>query len=268
MKIFYFYLCCWLCIVSFSAQAKTELAATESTATESLAKESGIVIQEIAEGVWTHTSYYHYPNGVQFPSNGLIVKEGESLILVDTAWGEIKTLQLLTQIKKQINLPVHHAVVTHAHSDRAAGVDVLEAQGIDVWAHPLTKTLTTEHGLPVPNKVFKGLEQSNSQVDFHNVKVLFLGAGHAMDNLIVWLPGQKILFGGCAVRATSAKSVGNVKHGDAHSWLKITDNMAKQFSHAKLVVPGHGEVGGTELLSHTQTLLHVYLNSHALNKRL
>ena len=235
---------------------------------ETAAQDISIHLKQIAPDVWTHTSYYTYPNGVKFPSNGLIVKNAQALTLIDTAWGEIQTQQLLIEIKNTLNLPVTHAVVTHAHSDRAAGVDVLEAQGIEVWAHPLTQQLTIEHGLPVPNKVFDELSKANSQVDFQSTKVLFPGAGHAMDNLMVWLPQQKILFGGCAVRAIAAKNIGNVKHGDAHSWLKVTEHMAKQFSEAKIIVPGHGEEGGTELLSHTQSLLHVHLNANALNKRL
>ena len=119
MKRFYAFLWSFLCVFSFSALANS----TEGTS---------IDIKEIAPGVWTHTSYYIYPNGVRFPSNGLIIKNGEALTLIDTAWGEIQTTQLLTEIKKTLDLPVSHALVTHAHSDRAAGVDVLEAQGIEV----------------------------------------------------------------------------------------------------------------------------------------
>mgnify|MGYP000031648376 CR=1 FL=1 len=258
MKQLYYYLCCWVCVVSANVMAVSD------HATQDLS----IDIKQVAPGVWSHTSSYLYPNGVKFPSNGLIVQNGDTLTLIDTAWGEIKTQQLLIEIKKQINLPVSHAVVTHAHSDRAAGVDILEAQGIEVWAHPLTKKLTIEYGLPVPDHAFSELEKDGSQITFNNFQVLFPGAGHAMDNLVVWLPEQKILFGGCAVRAISAKSVGNVKHGDAHSWLAMTQQLVKQFPEAKLVVPGHGDVGGVELLSHTQSLLNVHLNNHALNKRL
>ncbi len=89
-----------------------------------------IKITKLDEGVWLHTSFYIYPSGIKFPSNGLIVKEGKSLTLIDTAWGELQTQSLLDKIKLNINLPVTKAVVTHAHGDRASGVDILEAQGI------------------------------------------------------------------------------------------------------------------------------------------
>ena len=56
--------------------------------------ETPIQIIKLDEGVWMHTSYYTYPNHVKFPSNGLIVKEGHQLTLIDTAWGELQTVQL------------------------------------------------------------------------------------------------------------------------------------------------------------------------------
>ena len=251
MKQFYYYLCCCVCAVSLNAVAINE----------SEPQDLSIDIKQIAPGVWSHTSYYLYPNGVNFPSNGLIVQNGDALTLVDTAWGEIKTEKLLNEIKKQINLPVSHAVVTHAHSDRAAGVDVLEAQGIEVWAHPLTKKLTIEYGLPVPNKTFTKLNKAGDSVILNNLEVIFPGPAHAMDNLLVWLPQQKILFGGCAVRAKSAKSAGNTKHGDVHSWISVTQKMAERFPLAKIVVPGHGEPGGLELLTHTKQLVEQHLHS-------
>lgn len=251
MKQFYFYLCCWLCVVSVNVVAVGESATQDAV----------IKIKKIAPGVWSHTSYYLYPNGVNFPSNGLIVQNEDSLTLVDTAWGELKTQKLLMEIKKTINLPVSHAVVTHAHSDRAAGVDILEAQGIEVWAHPLTKKLTIEYGLPVPNNTFSKLDKPGDSVVLNNLEVIFPGPAHAMDNLMVWLPQHNILFGGCAVRAQSANSAGNTKHGDVHSWLSVTQKMADRFPLAKIVVPGHGEPGGLELLTHTKQLVKQHLHS-------
>ena len=49
-------------------------------------KPNQVTITALDEGVWLHTSYYTYPSGTRFPSNGLIVKEGNSLTLIDTAW--------------------------------------------------------------------------------------------------------------------------------------------------------------------------------------
>ena len=38
-----------------------------------------------------------------FPSNGLIVRDGDELLLIDTAWGAKNTAALLAEIEKQID---------------------------------------------------------------------------------------------------------------------------------------------------------------------
>ena len=210
---------------------------------------TNVEITKIGDGVWLHTSFYIYPNGVKFPSNGLIIKEGQSLTLIDTAWGELQTVNLLSVIESQIKLPVTKALVTHAHSDRASGVDVLESKGVKVFSHPLTKQLTIEQGAPVPDNVISELKEEGSLVKFGSFEVFFPGAGHAMDNLMVWLPKRKILFGGCAIRSLDSKSAGNIVHGDINSWLKITKQLKDKYNDASLVVPGHGKVGGLSYLA-------------------
>ena len=67
-------------------------------------------------------------DGAVYPSNGLIVRDGDELLLIDTAWGAKNTAALLAEIEKQIGLPVTRAVSTHFHDDRV-GVDVLRAAG-------------------------------------------------------------------------------------------------------------------------------------------
>lgn len=76
---------------------------------------------------------------------------------------------------------------------------------------------------------------------------------------MAWLPQQKILFGGCAIRSLSSKSAGNLVHGDIQSWLKITQHIKNQYKDVNIVVPGHGNVGGYELIQHTADLIQSHL---------
>lgn len=216
---------------------------------------SGIELQEIRPGMWVHTSYYTYPDGNRLPSNGLIVREGKDLLLVDTAWGERLTVGLLARIEAVIGLPVRCAIVTHAHYDRAAGVDVLESRGIEVLAHPMTQRLTHEQGTPVPDESLSRLEMPETAVQVGSVEVFYPGPGHAPDNLMVWVPGPRVLFGGCAVRAAMSSSLGNLAHADTVSWPLAIRRAQARYPQAEVVVPGHGAVGGRELLSHTLSLL-------------
>ena len=54
-------------------------------------------------------------------SNGLIVRDGGRVLVVDTAWTIDQTAQILNWIKREINLPVALAVVTHASGQDGRG---------------------------------------------------------------------------------------------------------------------------------------------------
>ena len=78
-------------------------------------------------------------------SNGLIVRDGRVLV-VDTAWTDDQTAQILNWIK-EINLPVALAVVTHAHQDKMGGMDALHAAGIATYANALSNQLAPQEGM-------------------------------------------------------------------------------------------------------------------------
>ncbi len=229
--------------------------ATSLAVAEHPRADSDIELQELAEGVWLHTSHYTYPSGTRYPSNGLIVEEDGELTLIDTAWGELATLRLLEAVAARLRLPIRRAIVTHAHSDRAGGVDVLESRGIEVYAHPMTQRFTIEYGLPVPNRTLDGLTEPGDSKTIGQLEVLYPGPAHALDNLVVWLPAERILFGGCAVRAMASQTAGNTSQGDVESWLRVLKLLEERYGSAGVVVPGHGQPGGPELLAHTFRLV-------------
>ena len=79
--------------------------------------------------------------------NGLIVRDGGRVLVVDTAWTDDQTAQILNWIKQEINLPVALAVVTHAHQDKMGGMDALHAAGIATYANALSNQLAPQEGM-------------------------------------------------------------------------------------------------------------------------
>ena len=106
-------------------------------------------LYQIADGVWSHIATQSF-DGAVYPSNGLIVRDGDELLLIDTAWGAKNTAALLAEIEKQIGLPVTRAVSTHFHDDRVGGVDVLRAAGVATYASPSTRRLAEAEGNEIP----------------------------------------------------------------------------------------------------------------------
>lgn len=226
-----------------------EIAAAHPSADEIPPGEARLL--KVRDGVWVHVAMQDIGNGLVYPSNGLVVQDGEGLLLVDTAWGGENTAALLAVIESEIGLPVHRAVSTHFHDDRVAGVDTLRGAGIQTYATPLTRRLAESEGNEVPDHVIDGLAEPGNAVRFGPVEILYPGAGHSVDNLIVYVSEARVLFGGCAVHEAARESPGNVADADLNAWVMSISRVQARYPEAQLVIPGHGIPGGPELLSHT-----------------
>lgn len=192
-------------------------------------------LRKISDGLWVHVATQEF-NGVVYPSNGLIVRDGDGLLLIDTAWGAKNTAALLVAIEIEIGLPVRRALSTHFHDDRVAGVDTLRAAGVETLATPLTRHLAEAEG---------------NVIELGPVEVLYPGAGHAPDNVVVYVPQAGVLFGGCAVYEALRTGPGNLSDADVAAWSASIRRVKAKYPDARVVIPGHGVPGGLDLLGHT-----------------
>ena len=214
-------------------------------------------LRQIRDGVWVHVSTQNV-GGTIYPSNGLIVRDGDGLLLVDTAWGTEGTIALLAAIETEIGLPVRRALSTHFHDDRVGGVDALRAAGVPTFATPRTRRLAEAEHNEVPARALDGLSEPGDAVRLGPVEVFYPGAGHAPDNLVVYVPQGRVLFGGCAIHERSRQSAGNVADADLEAWPVSVQRVQERYPDADVVVPGHGIPGGRELLDHTIAIVRAH----------
>ena len=249
--------------VLLSAIAALSLSACSGQKTtpapDSLAKEISVnypvVIQNIADGVWVHTSAYTLPGGNSVPSNGLIVADGDGLTLVDTAWGEMATQSLLQKIKVDIGKPVNALVLTSHKFDRLAGVDIVERAGAKVFTHPNTAGLAAKLGTPVPNTSVSALFEPRSRSKVGAIEIAYPGAGHAPNNLVVYVPSANVLFTGGLVIGAEMKGLGNTTTADIKTWPSALAWTKSVYKDAKIIVPANGKGGDLSLIDKTlQTL--------------
>lgn len=205
-----------------------------------------VVFTQLAPTVWMHTSVQVLERWGSVPSNGLVITTGAGTVLVDTAWNDAQTDQILDWAAETLGEPVRHAVFTHAHDDKMGGVAALHARNVATWAHPLSnelapqRTLTpAQHDLP-------------ADLAFHPaVDVFHPGAGHTTDNLVVRVVNTPVLFGGCLIRPGSATGMGNTADGDVSTWAAAVQAVRERHPDASIVVPSHGPPGEATLLEHT-----------------
>lgn len=206
----------------------------------------------LADSVEVQTTFQPI-NGVPFPSNGLIVLTRDSIVLVDTGWGPRNTKAVLKHIRRTWHRPVAACFSTHFHDDRTGGIDVLRKQGVRCMGTRLTRDLALKEKNPAPEVLLA----PDTELVIDGVTFAFFhpGAGHTQDNMVVWLPRERILYGGCLVKSMEAGGLGNIADADLDAWPTTIRTVQARFAEARIVVPGHQAWGGTELLDHTLKLL-------------
>jgi glyoxylase-like metal-dependent hydrolase (beta-lactamase superfamily II) len=205
-------------------------------------------VRELRPGIWIHTSW-QWLDGTRIPSNGLVVRDGANLVLVDTAWGDEATAELLAFLDAEFGWPVTLVIVTHFHHDRLGGAQQLVARGIRFVAHQRTLELAPSVGLPLPESL--GDLAPGEAVTLGGLEVFHPGPAHTRDNVIVYVAAEKVLFGGCAVRTPEMPGRGNVADADVAAWSASIRRVQERYPHVEVVVPGHGGEGDAALLEHT-----------------
>ena len=108
----------------------------------------------------------------------------------------------------------------------------------------------------MPQAKYNLADSATLKLNNMEIQCYYLGGGHSTDNIVVWIPSEKILFGGCMIKDTQTSSLGNTADAaPLKEWLKTVCAVEARFPDAKVVIPGHGEVGGLELVKHTEDLL-------------
>ena len=207
-------------------------------------------VRRLRPGYWLHVSR----DAQGIPANGMLVRTTRGVVLVDTGWSADQTERLLAWSRRALGGPVREAIVTHSHNDRTGGLAALARHRVPVVALDLTADKLRQSGTAeVPARVFTAAE--SVRADPLGFEAFYPGAGHAPDNIVVWFPAERILFGGCLVKAEAAPDLGNVADADLSHWAAAVDAVRARYPEAVIVVPGHGPVGTLEALVHTLDLL-------------
>lgn len=204
-------------------------------------------IKPLTDDVYLHTSYKWLEGVGYYPSNGLILVDNDQAFIVDTPWLKEDTVRLVEWLEDS-GLTLQGSISTHFHDDRSSGISYLNELGVDTYAATQTNELLASIGSATATIEFSATPYFLGD---DQLEAYYPGAGHSKDNIVVWLPQSRILFGGCLVRSLNTQSMGNTADGSVPDWAQSVLRAKERYSAAQYVVPGHGEVGDQELLDHT-----------------
>lgn len=234
------------CVVTISAQSKID----------KINIDNDIEIQKLSENLYLCRSYLETKEWGRMGANGLILVENNSALLIDTPWNNDQTERLHKWISSTLHANVNTLIATHWHEDRMGGLAYLQSKGIRSYANEQTIELAKAKDLPIPDTGFK----DSLDIKFQGIdlKLYYPGGGHTTDNIIVLIPSENILFGGCFVKDLQSSNLGNLADADVLAWPQSMAWTLDKFPSVKTVIPGHGNIGGHDLLTHTLSLIKEY----------
>ncbi|MFE1172287.1 MBL fold metallo-hydrolase [Streptomyces sp. NPDC058773] len=216
------------------------------------------LLQEVAGGIFA----YVQPDGGWCLNNaGVIVSDGECA-LVDTAATETRARALRRAVRFVAPAPPSLVINTHSHGDHTFGNFVFPEAV--VIGQERARTEMSEAGLHLtslwPEVAWGELRLVAPQVVFDRRLTLHIGTvraelrhpgiAHTAGDATVWLPRERVLFtGDLAMSGVSPF----VPMGSVAGSLAALD--ALRALEPRVVVTGHGPVGGPEILDDTMAYL-------------
>ncbi len=194
------------------------------------------------------------PENRGFISNAYFVITPEGVLVIDALSTYKLGKELVETIQKTTDKPIRIGIITHYHTDHFYGIKALKEAGAITVAHedaydylsqPSSEAflasrqkLLGKHmegtGLEAPHVVIR--DRMSINLGGYIFEVSHICKGHTKGDLLVWLPKERILFGGDLVFDGRLPFLGS---GNSKSWIRCLDEILKL--KPKALFPGHGK---------------------------
>jgi glyoxylase-like metal-dependent hydrolase (beta-lactamase superfamily II) len=189
-----------------------------------------------------------------FISNAGFVVTPAGVVMIDALGSPVLAARLVTEIRRITPLPITHVIVTHYHADHIYGLQTFKALGARIVAHRAAKEYLNSDAahlrLEVSRKDIAPWINANTHLveadewiagdtDLTIGGVQFrlkaVGPSHSPEDLVIYLPTEKVLFAGDLVFRNRIPFVGQA---DSRRWIAALDDLLT--FETRVIVPGHG----------------------------
>ena len=184
----------------------------------------------------------------QLDCNHLLIVDKKDVVLINTPVNDSLTKIMVSYIEKKFKRKVTKVIVSHFHDDSSGGLRMISKLGINSFGLNKTRELLRAEGKYIDFVFANSLTIPLQTMD---LELFYPGAGHSVDNIVVWVPAEKILFGGCLIKSPAVNDKGNIKDADLQNWPIAVEHVKDRYNDAKIVIPGHGDVGDSSAFDHT-----------------
>jgi glyoxylase-like metal-dependent hydrolase (beta-lactamase superfamily II) len=189
-----------------------------------------------------------------FISNAGFIVTPAGVVVIDALGSPQLAKELLDAIARVTPQPVTHVIVTHFHADHVYGLQEFRRRGVRILAHraaleylnsdtaasrlqasraELAPWIDADTRLVTPDQWLDGATEL--VLGGMRIQVQPVGPAHTPEDLVVFLPGERVLFAGDMVFRGRVPFVGQA---DSRQWI-VALNLLLKLDPA-VVVPGHG----------------------------
>jgi glyoxylase-like metal-dependent hydrolase (beta-lactamase superfamily II) len=243
----------WLACLGLAISAHAENLLPQETATQPLMQAKQVVPNVYyVEGVSEMGSSANQ----NFISNAGFVVTPEGVVVIDALGSPELARRLVVEIAKVTDKPIHTVVLTHYHADHIYGLQVFQDLGARIVAHGAAREYLTSDAARLRleisrQELWPWVDEKTRLVPADEwltaSKMLMVGGvrfdiqpvgpSHTAEDLVVYLPKQKVLFAGDLVFRNRIPFVGQA---DSRHWIEAMRNLL-QFD-TRWIVPGHGPI--------------------------
>lgn len=190
--------------------------------------------------------------GQRVGANAMYVVTEAGVVLFDTPWDTAQFQNLLDRIYKKHGKKVVMCIATHFHEDRSGGLAYYRSKGIKTYTTRMTDSISALKGMK--RAEFLIGKDTTFIAGKYTFQIIYPGEGHTADNIVIWFPNQKILYGGCLIKSATDKTLGNLADANRNDYAQTIRNVITECSNPRFIITGHGDWKDKRSLQHTLDL--------------
>ncbi len=209
-------------------------------------------IEEVGPGIYAYIQL----DGSWFLNNAGCIVGSRTATVVDTTGTEARARAFHAAVRQVTQHPVSALINTHSHGDHTHGNFMFAESAIiasDLCRREIIASGTAAHALfpmvdfgdcPVTPPTVTFADRLAVYVDDLRIELIFVGPAHTTNDIVAWIPERKLLFTGDIIfNGGTPFALG----GSVAGWQQALDRI--EALGAETIVPGHGPVGGPEVIA-------------------
>jgi metallo-beta-lactamase class B len=222
-----------------------------------------VVLTRFSDDIYIAEDYFYAKE------NSLVYIGTSFVTVVGATWTPRTASLLAAEIAKVTSKPIEEVIDTNHDLDRAGGNAYFKSIGARIVSTALTRDLLEKEGkrsvalarqgwtdypnieIVLPDTVFQG----DFTLQDGSIRGFYLGPSHRIDDIFVYFPRERILYGGCALK----ERLGSTEGSDLVEYPKTLRKLKQLGLPIDTIIAGHfSPVHGPDLIGQYLRMLEDY----------